>query len=137
MNISHTVLNLIRNENMLKKYINNLDRAKELVTLRKEKLDNFILPFLKELGIKNVFIESVYYDTDNTVNIEYGWSCRGECSYKTLILPKYIFDSVDPIKETKLYIEKINDQKIKNELEIKKRKLLALQQEISSLSSKV
>lgn len=90
--------------------IDKFNRSAEVAATRLERLDEFLKPILKELGIDRCGVEAVERKYQG-LWVKYGWSCRGEFDSSSTVIPYSIIDAEDPILAAKEYVENESRQR--------------------------
>ena len=104
-------------------------QSKEIADERETRFFVLVEEVLTGCEIVNVGIEGVWIIGD-TVEIEYGWSCRGCFNSKTITLPKYLFDAQVPIEAARTYWQQVLKTRSDAAREEKIRQIARLQAEL-------
>lgn len=85
-------------------------QSTKIAETRKDDLSKSLYPILAAFGIYRVGIESVNQAT-NGLEIDYGWSHRGNSSFDSITIPWEVIRADDPIKATVEFVAKRNQRK--------------------------
>ena len=94
--------------------------------------DAVVKPILEAMGKGRVGIESVIVES-NSVFVDYGWSCRGQVSTDTILLPLSIFRDDNPVQAATKYKAGLDHRKEQAHIAAKREQLARLQRELGEV----